>query len=105
MIRCDAIFHVKKGGKQFQRSQLVLADLSEPEICQKFAAHCAGNVSEEFAANCVSEKKLHMKIYLQQIFTAKLQQAFSKIAATVCRKAFNLNWQGLPYLVLLLASK
>ena len=30
---------------------IVLADLSVPEICQKFAAQCAGNVPKEFTAS------------------------------------------------------
>lgn len=36
--------------------QIVLPDLSVPEISQKYAAHCAGSVSEKFVENCVSEE-------------------------------------------------
>ena len=58
----------KRGKKQYQGYvwQLILADLSVMEICQKFEAHCAGNRPEEFATctfatNSVPEENVHRK--------------------------------------------
>ena len=52
----------------------VLADLIEPEIFQKFAAHCAGNVPEEFAARLQDTVCQKTNLHAKNAFAAILLQ-------------------------------
>ena len=73
MVACDRLW------------QLVLADLSVPEICQSFAAHCAGNMCQKSmpqvcAITCARKLIFIRKMYLLQKVVANLWPICSKLA-------------------------